>query len=420
MTDPKPPRANANAAADGTLRDARLTLALKHMPDAHLQPDPQARNAVLQAALQAVAPEPIAVPANWRTVWHWLRGEPGHRMPLTGAVASLLVASFITLMWHEQDVPDATPERSVAFSAPPAPLQERGEAPPTTATTTTTAATAPAAGEPTATATGTTRAKTKSVEVANSIAKEEVQQQAKAAPGGPRAVAPLATPLSPPPMAAPLATPAPPPVAASPALAVLAFATEAPPPPPPAPKALGAPKASVVLPAETRDGSPLRAESLARARQEFAPGDAVVVLLDGQQRTLTPVAGKALLAALRALPYQPHSLQQNRLGDGATGVVMGASSRREDAGGALAKSALESSAPGFTVQTNTGEVWRVSASGVYAFAPAGDSPAQNTGSGILSDAKKVTDKDAKPTARTSAITPAQWVQLQALAVATSP
>ena len=37
-----------------SLRDARLAQALQHMPDAHLQPDPQARQAVLQAGMKAL------------------------------------------------------------------------------------------------------------------------------------------------------------------------------------------------------------------------------------------------------------------------------------------------------------------------------------------------------------------------------
>ena len=99
-----------------TLRDARLAQALKHMPDAHMQPDPQARSAVLQAALKSLdtAPAlPLHPPGDargWRKALHWLLGQPGQRLPLTGALASLLIASFVTVMWLGQDVPDANPE----------------------------------------------------------------------------------------------------------------------------------------------------------------------------------------------------------------------------------------------------------------------------------------------------------------------
>lgn len=111
MTDPRNPNTPAASGSDGEdLRDARLARALQHMPDAHLQPSPQLRHAVLRQALQAVAqPEPGAMVLNrWRGWWQSL----GQRGPWRAALASVAIAGFITVLWYGQELPDATSERS--------------------------------------------------------------------------------------------------------------------------------------------------------------------------------------------------------------------------------------------------------------------------------------------------------------------
>jgi hypothetical protein len=95
------------------LRDARLAHALKHMPDAHMQPNSQTRSAVLQEAARALASTRPAVPGSvLRRWWHALAGQPGRRVPWSAAFASLAIVSFITVLWYGREVPDAAPENS--------------------------------------------------------------------------------------------------------------------------------------------------------------------------------------------------------------------------------------------------------------------------------------------------------------------
>lgn len=117
MTDPNTPiGATPNDVPTDTLRDARLAHALRHMPDAHMQPSAQTRSAVLQEAMRAVGSATPAQPAQLLAVqrrwWHAWLGQPGHRVPWAAAVASVAVFGFITVMWYGQEVPDAAPERS--------------------------------------------------------------------------------------------------------------------------------------------------------------------------------------------------------------------------------------------------------------------------------------------------------------------
>lgn len=101
------------------LRDARLIQAMWHMPDAHDMPDAALRSRVLQAAGDALLPPATAQPVNaakitlaqqlrnaWRTGWCWLADPSSERMPWTGALASLLLASLITVMWTGREPPE--------------------------------------------------------------------------------------------------------------------------------------------------------------------------------------------------------------------------------------------------------------------------------------------------------------------------
>lgn len=103
------------------LRDARLVQALQHMPDAHDMPDAALRNRVLQAAEEALLettraskkPANVAFtqrPTNPRLAcWRWLLGQPGERVPLIGALASVMIASLITVMWMGRDLSEVQP-----------------------------------------------------------------------------------------------------------------------------------------------------------------------------------------------------------------------------------------------------------------------------------------------------------------------
>ena len=99
-----------------SLRDARLAKALQHMPDSHMQASSQTRLAVLRAAQEAVGKnaEPVRTSANQQVQtkrwWHALLGAPQNRMPWNAAFATVVVASFVTLLWQGKEVPDAKPD----------------------------------------------------------------------------------------------------------------------------------------------------------------------------------------------------------------------------------------------------------------------------------------------------------------------
>ena len=123
------PQPNPSTQEDA-LRDARLVQALRHMPDAHLQPDAALGASVLQAAKQALhntsAPTEAATKATPTprhakprlSGWRWLFGHPGDRAPWAGALASVLITSLITVMWAGRDLPEAQPQGDTV--SPPA------------------------------------------------------------------------------------------------------------------------------------------------------------------------------------------------------------------------------------------------------------------------------------------------------------
>ena len=105
---------NADNGSDKTgahLRDARLARALEHAPDVleDARPEAQRRAAILRAAHAAVAQAPVTPPPPW---WsrcaEWLRAGAGPgRMPWNAALATVLLAGFVTLLWREEPIPSA-------------------------------------------------------------------------------------------------------------------------------------------------------------------------------------------------------------------------------------------------------------------------------------------------------------------------
>ena len=108
------------------LRDARLARALEHAPDTlqPAQPAAAMRDAILRAAHAAVeTPQthPVAPPGRgWRAgvagVWGRLMGTG--RMPWNAALATVLLAGFITLLWRDEPVPLAQTDPPIAASPP--------------------------------------------------------------------------------------------------------------------------------------------------------------------------------------------------------------------------------------------------------------------------------------------------------------
>ena len=121
---------------DAPLRDARLARALEHAPDTlePAQPAAAMRDAILRAAHAAVeTPQthPVAPPGRgWRAgvagVWGRLMGTG--RMPWNAALATVLLAGFITLLWRDEPVPSAQTDPPIAASPPRADQQKEATA----------------------------------------------------------------------------------------------------------------------------------------------------------------------------------------------------------------------------------------------------------------------------------------------------
>ena len=304
------------------LRDARLAQALQHMPDAHDMPNAALRNRVLQAAEDALLKTATASkkPANvaftqrptnpWLAWWRWLLGQPGERTPLIGALASVLIASLITVMWAGRDLSEVQPhgdpmspqvgpdgQANRAESNRPLPA---GAAPP------------PAAVAPVP------------------EAARQLRQSAQAQPGQQvaKSVAPPA------PVAAAtqeIASPAPAVATRADDSAIAAM-------PQPAPAA----KASPAL--------------VTQSLTEYE----VRVSVNGQTRKLTPDQASALLAALRALPAPAAAA-----GDTAARRDVRAEASALRPSSELALSERHDPEGSFTVETATGERWDISAQQVH-------------------------------------------------------
>ncbi|WP_198085377.1 hypothetical protein [Variovorax sp. E3] len=96
------------------LRDPALRRALDHAPDSNATPDARTRDAILKMAHNlAAVPAATRPAANSASAAPWWRrvfgggGEPRSRMPWNAAFATVLVATFVTVLWHREPVPDA-------------------------------------------------------------------------------------------------------------------------------------------------------------------------------------------------------------------------------------------------------------------------------------------------------------------------
>jgi hypothetical protein len=115
------------------LRDARLRRALESAPDEHLLPGEQTREAIRAAARQAVAP-PRPTAGRWSKLWQSL-GE--RHMPWNAALATVAVATLVTVLWREREIPRARPDGAQpdqpasppAAAPPPVPAAPAGQPP---------------------------------------------------------------------------------------------------------------------------------------------------------------------------------------------------------------------------------------------------------------------------------------------------
>lgn len=124
----------------GSLRDARLRRALDHAPDAAAVPDAKVRQAVRAAAHEAVAAREAAPVFRerrapwWRHLWNAWWGALAGRRPWGAALATVLLAGVITLLWQGQapvqddgGVAESPGDLDVAM-APPATVRQQAPA----------------------------------------------------------------------------------------------------------------------------------------------------------------------------------------------------------------------------------------------------------------------------------------------------
>ena len=91
------------------LRDARLKEALAHAPDAHMTPDARTRAAIRAMAGRAVAPaapRPVrsAGALWWQRLWHAAGNSRG---PWGAALATVVLATLVTVLWRDEEIPVA-------------------------------------------------------------------------------------------------------------------------------------------------------------------------------------------------------------------------------------------------------------------------------------------------------------------------
>jgi len=248
---------------DAALRDPALRRALDHAPDSDALPDPRTRDAIRKMA-HNLAPVPAAAPAAedksavpwWRRLFGGGEGSRA-RMPWNAAFATVLLATFVTVLWHREPVPDARLDGEAGVASAPATAQEA--APSAAGVPAPAAAPAPAPATASAPPPAPAQAPAQvqpqpQAEAARDAVSEESMRSRDIAvrrsvppPSGKQAAAPAPEPQisqaapEPPPLPAPLPAPAPPaavpPAPASPAAAIA-------PPPPPAPMAPAAPPAA--------------------------------------------------------------------------------------------------------------------------------------------------------------------------------
>lgn len=98
------------------LRDARFQRALDEAPDADLRPDGRVRAHILEAARVAVTQDKPA--SHWKKWWNFT-GSPS---PVwNAAFASVALATVVTLLWHDREIPDAGVTSPGADKHAPAP-----------------------------------------------------------------------------------------------------------------------------------------------------------------------------------------------------------------------------------------------------------------------------------------------------------
>lgn len=105
------------------LRDARLKKALDAAPDAQQRPDARTREAIHARARDAIAP---VESDSW---WRRLLGPDHQRIPWSAAFATVAMATLVTVLWHDREIPGARPDTVPAEAPVAAPAPQPQAAP---------------------------------------------------------------------------------------------------------------------------------------------------------------------------------------------------------------------------------------------------------------------------------------------------
>lgn len=114
------------------LRDARLRRALEAAPDADLRPLPRTREAIRAAAQSAVTP--------W---WRRWRPAAGGGVPWSAALATVVLATLVTVLWQREEVPGLQDVRIPSERASESAPARKASPPPVVPATVTTVPPAP-------------------------------------------------------------------------------------------------------------------------------------------------------------------------------------------------------------------------------------------------------------------------------------
>ena len=286
---------------DDDLHDPRLRRALDHAPDREAMPAAHTREAILKMAHNLASASAPATSRPAETAPWWRRlfggGSPRSRMPWNAAFATVLVATFVTVLWHREPVPEAGLDGEAQVAGAPAPASappaQSAEAPaPVQA--------APPAAEPAATADTTPPAVQRSE--ASRDAKETLKQREtqEARDASRRREAPAAASIQDEERMREKAAPAAPVVQApAPAPAAPAIASAPVPAAPPMADVGRSPVPYAAAPPAPAPAPPMQRESADTTSSLAAQGGASANVA-GMQRRAAPAPAAAKAAAPRA------------------------------------------------------------------------------------------------------------------------
>lgn len=113
-------------SSDEPARDAWLSQALRHAPDADAAPPAELSEAILRKARNAVETPHAAAPARLNPLlqlWSWLA-----RPPVAAGFATLMVATLVGVMWWDQPLDASLPRAETPVATAPDPIARAASA----------------------------------------------------------------------------------------------------------------------------------------------------------------------------------------------------------------------------------------------------------------------------------------------------